>query len=178
MMQLDNVLRNATQAVEQTYFQLKLAGAPHTIFRERVYCYELYHQMRLQWPRDCGYVLNGEVDKAGHQLLRRLGLDRLKPDFLVHTPGCMEGNHTVIEVKPASVSDSKLLLAVASILKFLTNAGYQRGILLVYGDLGNERMRRIVELINSHPGSDAVEFWHHQTVGTPAARVCRNMHQN
>lgn len=56
--------------------------------------------MRLRWPKECPYSLCGEVDKAGHPLIRGHGLDHLKPDFLVHDPGDLDENLVVIEVKP------------------------------------------------------------------------------
>ena len=56
------ILREATARVAPDYFLLPVHGAP-SVYRERVYCYELYHQMRLLWPGDCPYRLNGEVDK-------------------------------------------------------------------------------------------------------------------
>jgi hypothetical protein len=50
-------------------------------YRERVYCYELYHQMRRRWPLNCEYSLNGEVDKRGHPYLQaRPDLRSVIPD--------------------------------------------------------------------------------------------------
>jgi hypothetical protein len=64
MQQLTQILRDATAAVSQEYFLLPIHGAD-PVFRERVYCYELYHQMRLLWPGG-PYRLNGEADKRAH----------------------------------------------------------------------------------------------------------------
>jgi len=81
MDELTQILIDATRLIEPGYFRLDIEGdAP--VYRERVYCYELYHQMRLRWPKHCRHVLNGEVDKSGHRLLRELKLDGFKPDFL------------------------------------------------------------------------------------------------
>jgi hypothetical protein len=103
MKELSQILTDATQAIEGWYFLLNIAGGD-PIYRERVYCYELYHQMRLRWPPRCPFFLNGEVDKSAHPILTQLGAGRAKPDFLVHQPGNMEGNHAIIEVKNSFAS--------------------------------------------------------------------------
>ena len=86
MNELDSTLQQSTAAIEAGYFQLRVAGGDAPIYRERVYCYELYHQMRLCWPKEgCPFVLNGEVDKGGHPILGPMGLGGI-PDFLVTDP--------------------------------------------------------------------------------------------
>lgn len=93
--ELRRILREATAAIEREYFLLPIHGAD-TFFRERVYCYELYHQMRLRWPRDCPYFLNGDVDKQSHPYVQ--GANHPKPDMLVHVPGT-GNNYAILEVK-------------------------------------------------------------------------------
>jgi hypothetical protein len=51
MQQLSDVLAAATAAIAQGYFRLSIHGKDIPIYRERVYCDELYHQMRCRWPR-------------------------------------------------------------------------------------------------------------------------------
>jgi len=67
MHELDEILQRATAAISGEYFLLPIHGAD-PVYRERVYCYELYHQIRLCWPaaEECSYRLNGEIDKGGH----------------------------------------------------------------------------------------------------------------
>lgn len=91
-MNFEPLLQEATSKIGYNYFQLPIDGQEDPIYRERVYCYELYHQLRSIWPKDCEYELSGEVDKSGHPLIRGNNLDRIKPDFLVHVPGDMQGN--------------------------------------------------------------------------------------
>jgi hypothetical protein len=62
MEQFTQILREATAAIPPEYFLLPIHGGD-SVYRERVYCYEFYHQMRRLWPPDCPYRLNGEVDK-------------------------------------------------------------------------------------------------------------------
>ena len=85
MKELNSILSEAAANVDEMYFHFRIDGGDAPIFRERVYCYELYHQMRLLWPKTTKYFLNGEVDKAAHPILRELDADNAKPDFLVHT---------------------------------------------------------------------------------------------
>jgi hypothetical protein len=107
MEELSKILEDASAAIEYGYFLLSIDGGD-SVYRERVYCYELYHQMRVRWPTSTIYYLNGEVDKAAHPILRGLGIRLSKPDLLVHRPGDMSGNHAVIEVKASNASDSTL----------------------------------------------------------------------
>ncbi|WP_143271608.1 hypothetical protein [Bradyrhizobium mercantei] len=95
---LSSLLASATADIGGEYFQLPVHGGG-PIYRERVYCYELYHQMRRRWPEDGPFRLSGEVDKAAHPVLSGLGASYAKPDLLVHGPGDMRRNHAIIEVK-------------------------------------------------------------------------------
>jgi len=169
-----DLLRQATQQISDLYFQLPVAGQEDPIYRERVYCYELYHQLRTLWPLDSGYFLCGEIDKAGHPLIRGRGLDNTKPDLLVHIPG--EGENAVaLEVKPINA----LAAGVEKDLKTLTayrRVGlYRSAVFLVYGssECDYERIGRIaVECAANDGGRDIalelIELWWHQAPATPA----------
>jgi hypothetical protein len=75
----------ASSQVGDEYFQLPVAGKEEPEYRERVYCYELYHLWRCHWPKGFRFSLCGEVDKKGHPLVR----GEPKPDYLVHIlAGC------------------------------------------------------------------------------------------
>jgi hypothetical protein len=98
------LLSTATAAISPAYFLLPVAdgegGEPLVLYRERVYAYELYHQLRSIWPDNWQYSLAGEIDKRGHPIVRGEYLDNSKPDLLVHVPGRMDGNLVVLEIKP------------------------------------------------------------------------------
>ena len=69
-----------------------------TIKRERVYAYELYHQMRcLQESSEkwADYAFNAEIDKSGHPIIRH----RFNPDMVIHQQGTMSKNLCAIEIK-------------------------------------------------------------------------------
>ena len=58
-------LCDATARIPWQYFQLPVFGKEEPIYRQRVYCYELYHQLRMLLDEDAaiaGYVLSGEID--------------------------------------------------------------------------------------------------------------------
>ena len=66
-----NCLRKAGSKMDSHYFQLPVARRKERIYRERVYCYELYHQLRNALGDNFAYKLHGEVDKAGHPIIHR-----------------------------------------------------------------------------------------------------------
>jgi hypothetical protein len=168
MNELDSILQRATDAIEAGYFQLRVAGADAQIYRERVYCYELYHQMRLFWPKE-GYpfVLNGEVDKSGHRILGPRGVGGI-PDFLVHRPGDMKGNHAIIEVKAPTARDRQIKIDLDKLRRFVRGAEYERAIYLIYGTEAERLIERICEMARSTPGLAPIELWLHRQVGEPA----------
>lgn len=166
MDELDEVLSEATAAVTGPYFQLPIAGQVDLIYRERVYCYELYHQMRVRWPKRCRYSLGGEVDKSGHPLMRGNGLDNLKPDFLIHRPRDMKSNYAVIEVKPANASVAGLRKDLETLSIFQQYAGYQRSLLLIYGTISDTLKNNLETQIDGH--DTRIEFWIHSIVGKRA----------
>lgn len=124
------ILQEATAGIAPGYFLLPIHGAP-SVYRERVYCYELYHQIRLLWPRDCPYCLNGEVDKRAHPYFQDSGAP--KPDLLVHEPGT-GNNYAVIEVKSCRASDAGIQKDLETLTRFRTEIGYERAIYLIYGE--------------------------------------------
>ncbi|MDR7307942.1 hypothetical protein [Rhodoferax saidenbachensis] len=168
MNELNDLLGAATSAVEHIYFQLPIAGqAP--AYRERVYCYELYHQLRLRWPQGCPFKLNGEVDKAGHKLLRQVEADKYKPDLLVHIPGDMSGNFAAIEVKPCTASLNAIRKDLRSLALFSNSVGYQRAIYLVYGNETARAVKRIQRAMTEIGGTEKIELWLHPGAYIPAA---------
>ena len=132
MENFDKIFQQATENIGIEFYKLPVAGKENPIYRERVYCYELYHQLRSRWPIETEYTLSGEVDKSGHPLIRDNGLDNKKPDFLVHKPGTME-NYLVVEVKPINADRNNIFKDLKTLTAFRRKGGYQRAILLFYG---------------------------------------------
>ena len=78
------LLTEATVRISPNYFQLPVAGREDPVYRERVYCYELYHHLRtfLEGERAlAGYLLSAEIDNGGYPIIRRCA-----PDFVFHVP--------------------------------------------------------------------------------------------
>lgn len=170
MEQLSDIFRAATAAIEREYFRLEIAGGD-PIYRERVYCYELYHQMRSRWPDGTRYYLNGEVDKAAHPILSELGISLSKPDLLVHQPGYMEGNHAVIEVKHSAATAYGLKKDLRTLSAFVSKVGYQRAILLIYGVAAADQVSTIRREAAKMKELAPVEIWLHREVGSPAEHI-------
>jgi hypothetical protein len=126
------LLTQATKQIEPSYFRLDVANAP-SMYRERVYCYELYHQLRIAWPSGTPFVLHGEVDKRRHPIL---GHWAWIPDLVVHEPGNMDQNLLVIEVKSVdgARSDADVLRDLTKLHRLVTKGGYARGVFLLFGE--------------------------------------------
>ena len=169
MHQFDEILMDSAAGIGDQYFQLPVAGSDDLIYRERVYCYELYHQMRARWPEECLYSLGGEVDKAGHPLVRGNGLDGLKPDFLVHVPGDMGENYAVVEVKPANGSPDGVAKDIETLKAFVQHAEYERGIFLVYGARIDDLPDRVCKELQQAP--QEIEIWIHSQPLASAERM-------
>ncbi|MET3460222.1 hypothetical protein [Variovorax atrisoli] len=174
MEKLDTILTDATASVGADYFTLEIAGG-EAVFRERVYCYELYHQMRQRWPPkdECKLILSGEVDKSGHMLLQELGAGGSKPDLLVHRPGFMEDNFAIIEVKHSTALEG-MRKDLATLDLFIRKIEYKRAIYLIYGPLA---AARLVEKIASEAKkmgiTTAIEVWLQPECGEPAIRASK-----
>lgn len=74
MDQLDGIFNDATSRISHDYFNPKIAGGP-PVWRERVYCYELYHQMRALWPEDCSYGRVERDSNAAERTIRPIALN-------------------------------------------------------------------------------------------------------
>lgn len=130
-------------------------------YDERVFCYELYHQVRSrmdelnrQIPHFTDpFEFQGELRK---DVIGKVALDYLKlkplgktfiPDFLLHSPG--NGNHQglVIEVKSArNLTFNDLHDDLEKIERFIRYYNYQMGISLVI----NNSADRIKAFLRDH----------------------------
>ena len=137
-------LEKATKAIAESYFELPVDGSDDPIYRERVYCYELYHQLRKTFKDYNWYKLYGEVDKTGHPLLP----GDYKPDFIIHNPGDMDTNLAIIEVKPIIATRAEMEKDLIKLEFFLEKGNYYAGILLVYA-WNQDSYKKILNLMDS-----------------------------
>lgn len=178
MQELDSILKRATAAIPREYFKLPVAEKDD-IYRERVYTYELYHQLRTIWPPATSYSLSGEVDKAGHPIIRGKELGGTKPDLLVHTPGNMDRNYLVMEVKPINSQKAGIKKDLRTLTAYRRHAKYQRAILLIYGSDGVRQLGNFIRAVKSFKALDVenlidlalIEIWHHSAYSQEAASV-------
>lgn len=116
-------LVTASAEVAPEYVQLPVASSEEPEYRERVYCYELYHRWRCHWPAGFPFSLSGEVNKQGHPLIR----GEEKPDFLVHVPGQMR-NLLVVEVKPQNAPPARMADDLKKLTRFRRDLYDQDGV--------------------------------------------------
>lgn len=161
---LSRILERATKAIADPYFKLPVQGGD-PVFRERVYCYELYHCMRCRWPKQSKFLLNGEVDKSGHSIVK----GNWKPDLLVHGPGFMQLNYAIIEVKSIDAKRHELRNDLAKLSAFVREWNYRRGLFLIYGTGQDTHMyERILMEAQQLEQLAPTEIWFHPSVGAPA----------
>lgn len=155
------------QRLSTEYFLLPIHGAD-PVYRERVYCYELYHQMRLRWPAGCVYRLNGEVDKMGHRYFQDGGAP--KPDLLVHQPG-YGNNYAIFEVKSCHATVDGIRKDLNTLSRFGNEFGYQRAIYLIYGADPDGMLAKVQECAVGVPHIAPIELWLHAAPTAPAALI-------
>ncbi len=141
---LDIACRN----IKDMYYHIPIASSTNTIYRERVYTYELYHQLRNILGLNFYYDINGELLKSRFTLMQT----ETTPDLLIHKSN-ERNNLVVIEVKSTEINKSSRYSEVRNdvnkINHFLNldeRDIYYRGILLIYGDEMLEN--RPLEIIN------------------------------
>jgi hypothetical protein len=139
--ELKELLRGLSFAIKKIgkeYFKLNLASEDnkdHYKYRERVYCYEFYHQLRNTLGCDYPYVINGEIDKKDHPIIA----SNKNPDFVIHNPGNMKQNFVIMEVKNLEgFSKSKRKNDIEKFITFFEECNYQYAIYLIYGEKENE----------------------------------------
>lgn len=169
----------SSSQVSQNYFQLPVANAldEEAKYRERVYCYELYHQWRSHWTDSFRYSLGGEIDKSGHPLIR----SGAKPDFLVHVPGEMD-NLLIVEIKPANAAVARMVDDLKKLTKFCrqdargNSANYHSAYFWVYGiscDNWPSLRHKLLEGVNNSSDFDRtlVSCFVHERPGLRAVPV-------
>jgi len=170
-------LLDATGNIQEKYFKLPVAHESY-VYRERAYCYELYHQIRLLLPEEFPYTLSGEVNKVGHpDIVTFCG--EIIPDFLVHNPGCMgDGdNLVIIEVKTIKGADfhdeDRGLLKDITTINCMTGLpnGYFKGIILIFGSDFNKKKRTIEEIYRERCDAEKVLLLYHENPMTKARIV-------
>lgn len=170
MPQLEYAIRTFTDAarrISRHYMALPMARQ-EALPLERVYCYELYHQLRTLY--DDVFYWGGEVDKAGHVDFTGPGLRFKKPDLLLHQPGHHEGNLLVFEVKMARrITFKNVRSDLRTLTAFRRREGrflpYRAAIFLLVGG-GEEDIRRVQRWAGEQRGPEVnpelIQLWWHE----------------
>ena len=168
---LDALLK-ATALIPPGFFNLQVTNNEATIYRERVYCYELYHQLRSALPIDFRFTLQGEIDKQNHPIISK-ECGAIKPDLLVHKPGDMENsNLVVIEVK--SITNVSRLRKDFKTLRCMTSLenGYFRGVSVLFGENNDDAYNKAARLYkeNCEGATERIHLFFHKFPRNPIQR--------
>lgn len=144
-------ISKAAGAIDKEYLNLKTTYEPKGIVRERVFCYELYHQLRkLNLAQEL--KLNGEVDKRGHTDFDKE--DRRNPDFVFHVPGTHLNNTIVMEVKGALSKPKKVIKDFSTLHLFVSKYDYEAGVFLLYNHTIQD-LRKLIHTYGEKIASDS-----------------------
>ena len=159
-------LCDAIKEIGILYFEIAVVGSDKTAFREKVYCYELYHQLRIKL-RNFPLFIYGEPDKGGHPNFKKIG--RKIPDFIVHKPQSHDFNLTVIEVKSHRSSTKRFEKDIDTVCKLVRDPElhYSWGVLLIVG--GKEFKKRFLDKFDEFvlPNEQIVLLWHQNAKSKP-----------
>lgn len=137
------LIKDAIAHVAPEYFNLKTTYEPAGIVRERVFCYELYHQIQCCMKPCHRLSLNGEIDKSGHIDFDQA--DRKNPDFVFHVPGSREQNTLVIEVKGTLRDRRGIMGDFQTLLTFVSKYRYKAGVFILYNHSIDELITSVRE---------------------------------
>ncbi|MEK4541350.1 hypothetical protein [Bacillus sp. FSL R5-0585] len=128
-----------------------------SMHHERVFCYELYHQLRKimeQNKLNEKVILQAELRKAqvGSEIEQLYGMQSTDgvyyPDFLIHEPQTFDNQDLIIEVKAnpgLTVADMKK--DILKIDQFINKYQYKKGIFLAI-NISEDRLNQL--LTNTH----------------------------
>lgn len=123
------IIEKALNNVGPGYYKIITSYSNSGIVRERVFCYEFYHQMRLVMGENPSLSLCGEIDKRGHYHFQPR--DRKNPDFILHNAGTFEGNELVIEVK-GEMKKEPIKKDFETLSTFIERYNYKIGFFILY----------------------------------------------
>jgi len=178
------IFARSTEAIEYYYMKVPVAGEKDPKYRERAYCYELYHQIRIYSDRNnFPFIMTGELDKSGHPVIYGTNLDNAKPDLVIHQPGDMGYNLVVIEVKPINAQAKGIAKDLRRLTAFRRSpTSYQHAIWLVYSDeedqskdneLFDKMKTRILRASEKYPNEidlGLIELYWHRKQGHSAEK--------
>lgn len=131
----EEILKNIKKAinnVEESFYNIISANSNKGV-RERVFCYELYHQLRML-SSTYKFDIHAELDKRGFYEIDNT------PDFLFHKQGTHK-NHCVMEVKGRKNCEG-IIKDFQTLTSFLNGKGelkpYKLAIFFIFNHSYNE----------------------------------------
>jgi hypothetical protein len=156
-----DLIRQGLTQVGASYYRLRTTYRPTGIVRERIFCYELYHQIRSLMGEYELLSLHGEIDKRGHRDFRRE--HRRNPDFVFHLPETHAGNMLVVEVKGQLGQDNWAIIKdFETLLAFTSRYQYKAGLFLIYNHTLSELKAKLgtaVQPLADRIGAEKVRIW-------------------
>jgi len=141
----NNIVKLVIEAIKNVsndYIRIERADGGQQ-YRERVFCYELYHQMRQIQDDFCkSLIINGELDKRSYS-----GFNNKVPDFLFHVPGNNDNNEAIFEVKNTLENKDEIINDFKKIDKFINEHGYKIGIFLLYNHSFSDEKQKIKNIL-------------------------------
>ena len=163
MADFEEILKIATEKVAEKYFLTKIRQANDSskyVYRERIYCYELYHQIRTEWGSNPDINFFGEYDKSGSSLYTGTSSQGVKPDFSIHSPGDIDSNFIAMEVKSSNASESAIKKDIEKLIKLTTYQNFKYGIYLIYGKNAIKKGEIAKKFIDEKSKSNIKIFMH------------------
>lgn len=164
------LVKDSLESVEPNYYKLVTADG-NQIVRERVFCYELYHQMRLKQTSSKDLILDihGEIDKRGHEHFKEK--DQKNPDFIFHKTGEHKSNMLVIEVKGKLRTEKEITTDIDKLITFIDRYFYKVGIFILYNYSIKELINFLGEELKNLSEKPSAKQIHILTI-TPNDRQC------
>ncbi|MCB1186894.1 hypothetical protein KDL29_06965 [bacterium] len=156
----------ACEKISDNFFNIKVANSKDTVYLERVYSYELYHQIRLIIGDVSPIEVFAEPDKSGHPDAKN-ELKNKKPDLVFHSSGTHDDNHLVAEVKNSDYSVPRIYEDVEKLYNFYRSRkfGYKETVLIIFGQKSETRGKGIVKLMRKNKLSFPLKIIVHPEVG-------------
>lgn len=138
---LEYYLLPAIDDIAEKYYQVPVlvnSRKTRVTHPERVFCYELYHQLRKKLGDTFEFDLHGELPKSNRMFFRKHKI----PDLIIHSAGSMAKNQLVVEVK-SGLDKRGIEKDVETLTQFLIFSDYHNAILLIYGHKQDEIEKEI-----------------------------------
>jgi hypothetical protein len=143
-----DLIQEAANKVPKSYLKVPTRSNPAGIVRERVFCYELYHQMRLGQGSEPFFVINGEIDNRGILEFRKE--NRKNPDFIFYANHNIGLDTIAMEVKGKISSKGKIIEDFEKLLNWIYHEEYEFGVFLLYNYSLTEFVNIVGDLIAAY----------------------------